>query len=209
MAGKRKAADRTRDAAPADIVTVAMQLAAQQGWRNTSFADIAAAAGLPLAELMRQFPSRTAILAALSRRADAAMIAAVEGDGGSVREKLFAVIMARFDALLPHRPGLKRVIADSRLDPCAVLAAGRQMQHSLGWMLELAGTPASGLAGIGRRKVLGLVYADVMRVWLGDESEDMGKTMAALDRRLAQVEGLAQRFGRFSGPSLDAEATTA
>ena len=210
MAGKRKSAEAAREAETVDIVAATLQLAAQQGWRHTSYADIAAASGLPLAELLRRYPTRLSILADLSRRADAAMVAAVEGDSGeSTRERLFAVIMARFDALQPHRDGLRRVIADSRLDPCAVLAAGRTLERSFGWMLELAGVSASGLAGLMRRKALGLAYADVVRVWLEDDSADLGKTMAALDRRLAQLERLATRFSGSPLPSLDGAPPTA
>jgi AcrR family transcriptional regulator len=210
MAGKRKNAESAREAETVDIVASTLQLAAQQGWRHTSYADIAATSGLPLADLLKRYPTRQSILAELSRRADAAMVAAVEADGGeSVRERLFAVIMARFDALQPHRDGLRRVIADSRLDPCAVLAAGRTLERSFGWMLELAGVPAYGLMGLVRRKALALAYADVVRVWLADDSADLGNTMAALDRRLAQLEGFAKRFSGNPLPSLDGASPTA
>jgi rpsU-divergently transcribed protein len=215
MAAKRKTARKkttpSGGSRPVDVVAAALELAAQQGWRHTTMADIAAAAGLPVVELLGLYPSRGAILRELSRRADVAMTRAAEGeaDTASVRERLFAMVMARFDALLPHRAGLLRIAGDALYDPCAPLAASRALRRSLDWMLELAGVPATGLQGLLKRKALALVYADVLRVWLRDDSADMAKTMAALDKRLAQVEGLARRFSGFPRRSLDGQAGTA
>jgi len=59
---------------------------------------------------------------------------------------------------------------------------------SMGWMLEAAGVSSAGLAGKARRKILALVYISVLLVFLSDKSEDLAKTMAALDRRLTLVQ---------------------
>ncbi len=204
MAAKAKRKSTVGEATR-DVVDAALELAAQQGWRHTTLADIAAAAGLTLADLYRQYPAKNAILAELSRRADAAMLAAAGTDDDPVRDRLFAVLMARFDLLRPYREGLRRVIRDSALDPCAVLAGGASLGRSLGWALELAGVSADGPAGLLRRKGLGLVYADAVRIWLTDESEDMGKTMARLDSGLGRAETLVNWFHR---PRKTAESAT-
>ena len=56
------------------------------------------------------------------------------------------------------------------------------------WMLEAAGIGSGGLAGRMRAAGLAVVYARAFRAWLEDDSADLGKTMAALDRGLAQAE---------------------
>ena len=63
-------------------------------------------------------------------------------------------------------------------------------------MLELSGLSANGLGGALRRKGLGLICADVTRIWLRDDSADNNATMAALDKRLARVEALIGRLRR-------------
>jgi hypothetical protein len=40
------------------------------------------------------------------------------------------------------------------------------------------------------------VYGSALRAWLKDESADMGKTMAALDRALGHAESLVRFIGR-------------
>ena len=55
-------------------------------------------------------------------------------------------------------------------------------------MLEAAGVSVSGVFGAARVKGLVVVYANAFRVWLNDSTEDMAKTMAALDKGLRLAE---------------------
>lgn len=184
------------------ILETAMQLAAERGWRGTSLGDIAAAAGVPLAELYRHYRGKRAILGAVVRRADEAMLAAAAsqpggayGDDEPVRDRLFDVLMARFDALQPWRDGLAAVIRDTLSDPLALARAGLchgpHVLRSMGLALEAAGLNPNGPKGMIRTRGLTAVYAATLRVWLRDDSPDMSATMAALDKQLARAEKLA------------------
>ena len=62
------------------------------------------------------------------------------------------------------------------------------------WMLEAAGIPANGPRGAVIALGLAGIYLYTLRIWVGDNSPDMGKTMAALDRALDRAEGLCNRF---------------
>jgi hypothetical protein len=42
------------------------------------------------------------------------------------------------------------------------------------------------------RKILAGIYVRVFNVWLKDDSADLARTLAELDRRLQQAEGLAR-----------------
>ena len=57
-----------------------------------------------------------------------------------------------------------------------------------GGILRQTGLEGRGLSGFLRRKVLSALYLSVLQVWLKDESEDLGPTMAALDKRLRQLD---------------------
>src|SRR5215510_13910584 len=57
------------------IVDAALRLIAEKGWRLTTVADIAAAAGLGLAATLPRFPTKTHVLAAFQRRLDRATLA--------------------------------------------------------------------------------------------------------------------------------------
>lgn len=183
-----------KPAEPADaIIDATLDLAAIQGWRDTTLGDIARHAGVSLAELYGHFPSKMAILAAFARRIDLAMLAGIEPEEAeeTPRERLFDLAMRRFDALAPHREGIRAILRDSGRDPATALCgAAGPFRRTLTWMLEAAGLDSSGLTGMVRANGLALIYLSVLRVWLEDESEDMSKTMAVLDKRLKRAEEL-------------------
>jgi AcrR family transcriptional regulator len=186
-----RASARPRSAEAADdaVIDAALALAARDGWRATSLAAIASEAGLGLAALYDRFPDKSAIVAGVMRRVDRAMLAASEGEAaeGSPRDRLFDVVMRRFDALQALRPGIAAMVT-SGADPFGAPALLGAWYRALAWMLEAAGIDASGWVGRVRIAGLAVVYARAFRVWLDDDSADLGKTMAALDRGLAQAE---------------------
>ncbi|WP_051340425.1 TetR/AcrR family transcriptional regulator [Azospirillum halopraeferens] len=183
------------------IIDRAMALAAERGWRRTGMLEVARAAGVPAGELYRRFPDRPALLAGVSRRADAAVLAGGEpppvGSGGggaeeeSPRDRLFDVMMRRFDALQPYRPGLAAVLRDLPREPLTALAFARQYARSMAWMLRAAGIDPDRPGGAVLVAGLCSVQARVMRVFVGDDSEDLSRTMAALDAELRRAESLA------------------
>lgn len=179
------------------ILDAAMRLAADRGWRELTLHDIADAAGVTLVELHASFPGKGALLAGLGRVADEAMLAQ-EGDeaGETHRDRLFDVVMRRFDALLPYREAIRRIGSDLRGDPSAALLLMCRINRSMALTLEAAGISSSGLRGLARTQVLAAIYARTFRTWLGDDSPDLAPTMAELDGRLRSAERLAGRFER-------------
>lgn len=179
---------------PKHIIDTALALAAERGWQDLSLADIASAAKLPLSKLYPVFPSKAAILEGLSRQADAAVVAEETEDEGGARDRLFDVVMRRFDALQPYREGLGNVVLDLSRDPLAAACGLASLERSMALMLEAAGLSSTGIRGLIRVKGLTAIYLAALRVWLRDDSADLSKTMAALDGYLRRVEGLAERL---------------
>ncbi len=204
-------AKRPRGDIPERVISAALDLAAGEGWRSVSMAAIAAKAGLTLAQVHGAFPSKAAIVEGFFGRIDAQVLAGGEGDedaGGSTRDRLFDVLMRRFDALNPHKAAVAAIIRDSVADPPALMAGAPRFLHSMAWMVEAAGLSSAGLAGAVRTEGLALVYLNALRVWLADDTEDMAKTMAALDWGLRQAEMLMHLCG-FGAPPGAGEDTPA
>ena len=190
-AGARKAGGTAAAAPTASIedrlVDAALSLAARQGWRRTGLAEIAGEAGLPLAEAYAACPSKLALLAAFHRRIDRIALTGAGDAGEPSRDRLFDTLMRRFDALAPHRAALRAILRDSLSDPVALLGVPALL-CSMAWMLEAAGLSAAGWRGRMRVNVLACLYFSMFRVFLDDDSTDLAKTMAALDRGLRRVE---------------------
>ena len=183
---------------PQHLIDTALRLAAERGWAGLSLGDIAAEAKLPLSKIYPVFSSKAAILAGFSTMIDAKVLAELdeEDEEGDARDRLFDVLMSRFDALQPYRAGLGNILYDLLRDPAAAACALPGLQRSMALMLEAAGLSASGPKGLIRIKGLAAIYLASLRVWLRDDSLDMAKTMAALDGYLRRVEGLLRRVRR-------------
>ncbi len=180
-------------------VEAAMRLAARLGWRNVTLDAVAAECGLTVPALQKSYPSRAALLAGFARMIDGIVLKAgtVEAASGSARDRLFEVMMRRYEALVPYREAIAGIAADAPRDPLALLCLAKPMRRSMAWMLEAAGIPNGGPLGFLKAKGLALVHVAVMRAWLNDKSPDLAQTMAALDRALKRVEPIAETI--FSG----------
>ena len=172
------------------ILDAALAVAEREGWRKASLGAIAQEAGVPLHELYGEFRSRTAILSGLMARTDASVLAETPAPDPdeSPRDRLFEVLMRRFDALKPHRAAVKVIARGLGSDPPTALCSAPGFLRSMTWMLEAAGLSTAGIRGRLRVRALALLYLCVMREFLRDDSEDLAKTMAELDRRLRQAE---------------------
>ena len=173
------------------ILAAALDLAAARGWRTLPLSAIAAEAGVTLAQMLDTFPSKAALVRGLLADTDARVLTGAGADAGATaKDRLFDVLMRRFDALAPRKDGVAAIVRGTALDPAFAVCAGPRLISSMGWMLEAADVPSGGAAGLIKSKGLALVYASAFRVWLNDDTLDMAPTMAALDRGLARAEWL-------------------
>lgn len=186
------------------LVDALLALVESEGWRGLTVAAIARKAGEPLADLHPRYGSRLSILAAFMRRIDREVVASdfAFAPEDTARDRLFEVIMRRFDALRPHREALRRIRAGLTFDPLGAAATLPAFGCSLAWMLEAAEIPSDGVAGCLKITGLAGVWAKTFRVWLDDDTSDMARTMAALDRNLGRAGRCAEvLFGRRQRPA--------
>jgi AcrR family transcriptional regulator len=196
------------------VIDATLALIAERGWRGLALSDIARAAEVPLSQLYARFGSKAAILAAFMAEIDAAVMEGateIEPDEPA-RERMFDVLMRRYDLLRPHREALARLAEDLARDPLGALAMAKAARRSMAATREAAGIASDGFDGAVRQNGLLAVHLPVMRVFLADDSPDLAPTMAALDRRLKAAEGWLQRLENIRsfrwkrGPARDREA---
>ena len=180
-------------AAAPDLLAAAFALIGDEGWRGFSFEKLARRTGVSRVELYRRFRSRGALLSALTRHADEAMLGVEEAElaGLPPRDRVFELLMRRLEALVPYRAGLKRLARDGRADPCVVLFTAARLERSFVWLQDAAGLRCHGLRASLARRALGVAYLRAMQVWFEDEGADLGKTMAELDKQLRRVQNIA------------------
>lgn len=202
----RKAAPKTASKTPrarsgnaaAELRRALLSLVETQGWIDLSYAEIAEKAGVPIAEAHRIYPSKTAILMGLTRAIDEKILVSLDGDPleGSAKDRLFDIVMRRFDVLKADRNAYRRLMRQLPATPDSFAALLCQMRRSLSLTLEAAGISTSGLRGALRLKGLLAIYVAGLRVFANDESEDLAKTMAEIDKRLGQAERVSEMLNR-------------
>jgi hypothetical protein len=182
-------------------VRAALDLAEKRGWGDTSLADIAQAAGVSLADLRREFTCKSDILRAFQHEIDAQVLAKAKaaGETQSPRDRLFDLIMTRFELMAPYKGALKRIYAYLSCRPgeasgllCSTLAS----QY---WMLAGAGAKLSGPGAVLR--VSGLVKSGkVFRVWLDDDTghrQDHGGAGQAVGQWRAHAQSRRDGMSEF------------
>ncbi|MEP3114712.1 TetR/AcrR family transcriptional regulator [Nisaea sp.] len=174
------------------ILDAVLLVAGEQGWSDLTIEAAAERAGVSAPEAISVFPDKRRILNALADRFERLAATTVDAEAGDpslpVPERLFDAIMTRFELLQEHRDGYAAVLAAARTDPGMALAGLARLTPAMGLVLRQTGLGDRGPIGCLRRKVLAGLYLSVLQVWLSDTSEDLGPTMAALDKRLRQLD---------------------
>lgn len=176
------------------LVTAAFGLAGEHGWNAVSVAEAARRGGLSLAQARERFPSRAVILIKFGRLADQSALGDPPKEG-SVRDRLFYLLMQRIDALQTNRPGMLALLRALPSHPKTTVLLGCATRRSMRWMLEAAGVSARGLRGELRIRGLVAVWLWTVRAWQSDETADLSQTMAALDTALNRAEQAAGWMG--------------
>jgi ubiquinone biosynthesis protein COQ9 len=177
------------------IIEATMRLAVTRGWSGLSLDEIASEAGVNLAEFRQEFQSKAQILVAFTRAVDDAVLAKIGRPeaGTEVRDRLFDVLMTRFEVMAPDKPALRRIMEDLRYRPGESLVQAGAAGRSMYWMMAAAGLDAGGPRGaFGVPGVIG-IYARAFDIWLEDDDPGMARTMAALDSRLRRAERMVRR----------------
>src|SRR5262245_48174300 len=117
---RQRPAARAAASAAADprvrIIDALMSLLSTRDFAQIGLADVAREAGVSLGALRASYDGKLGILADFSKRIDEAVLAGGPAEGGEARDRLFEVMMRRFDALAPHKPALRNLARAARRD---------------------------------------------------------------------------------------------
>ena len=185
----------------------ALELAAEKSWSQITLAEIAAKAGLTLQDF-HGAGGREEIVEAMDGYFDRAMSADGVPEDSSGRERLFDVIMKRFEAMEPYRPGLRELMKFREASFSHVVRLPVHRHASAAWALASAGLDDdSGAPASLKRIVIAFVIASTERAWRREKSADFALTMAALDKGLRHAEDRLGQLRRFTGKSETTETT--
>jgi len=169
------------------LADAAFRLLADITWADLTLASVARAARVPPAELLAAAPSKAALLGIMLRSLSGELARRYRPDreSQSARDRTFDVCMTWFGLQKPRKKAMRALYNGLSRDPPALLSARREFVAAAEWILALGEADAGPALRIRAAILAGLVMR-AMPVWLADDDE-MGKTMAQLDRDLRRV----------------------
>ena len=192
-----------------DLARAALTLAAASPWREVTLLKLADAAARPISDFYGA--SLGEAVDCVEEAFDRAIGDNLEAldPGQSVRDRLFELIMRRFEAMEPHRAAVLAMEVGADRDPTLMAGAHQRHVRCARWVLALSGLEADGMTGQARAQGLGVIIGQARLAWRGDDAGDFNRTMASLDKNLRRAE---EMFGRWAGfeakPKDDASSTS-
>jgi hypothetical protein len=179
-----------------DLARAALSLAASTPWREVTLVKLADAASRPVSDLYGA--SLWEAVDCVEEAFDRAVAENMDAldPNQSVRDRLFELIMRRFEAMEPHRKAVLSMEHGVDRDPTLLASAHQRHVRCARWVLALAGLEADGMTGQARAQGLGVIIGQARAAWRGDDAGDFAKTMASLDKNLRRAE---EMFGRWAG----------
>ncbi|MBC7433867.1 MAG: COQ9 family protein [Rubritepida sp.] len=164
-----------------------LPLVPRLGWTRLALAE--AAGDAAMADNIFPRGPRDAV-AAWSRLGDRRMAEAA-GDLGALRvpARIRRLIEIRFEQAWPHKEALRGALAILATPWNAPLAL-RLTADTMSAMWYAAGDRSADFSWYTRRASLAAVYGATLVFWMRDASADLGRTLAFLDRRLADLHRL-------------------
>lgn len=165
---------------------------ASKGYGKTRLSDLADTLRVPLKDLHAQYSSVDSIIDSFLDEIDRSMIDQINPKTAeNKRELYFDMMMARLDVMQQHRDGIVRWLRETAKQPQLWIGVLKRWQKSLSLMLDIAkDSPVYPVKKVG----LAGVYAVTLKTWIEDDSVDMAKTMATLDKALGKAEEFTQTF---------------
>ena len=197
-----KAPHDASDPTAVAILNAALMHVPFDGWSDAALAAGAADAGVEQHLVSALFP-RGAIdaIALHSRLADTEMVAAFHALSEAPQKihlAIRALVLLRLELANQNKDAVRRALTMLALPAHAKLST-ELLYETVDAMWRAAGNTDTGFSFYTRRATLAAVYSATLLAWLADNSGDMGKTVAFLDRRLANLAAMPRATAPLRG----------
>lgn len=191
-----------------DLARAALATASASTWRTLTLLDLAKAVDRPVSDFYAA--SLAEAVDCVEEAFDRAISDNLEtlDASQSVRDRLFDLVMKRFEAMEPHRAAVLAMEAGLDRDPILLAAQHQRHVRCARWVLALAGLEADGMTGNARAQGLGVIIGQARAAWRGDDAGDFAKTMASLDKNLRRAEEMFGRWAGFEAKAKPADAAS-
>lgn len=170
------------------------------GWDKFSVEKLSTKENIPVKDLKVIFKCKYSIVDKFSRMIDKSIESKLriqDFRGSSKKDILFELIMMRFDEMEEFKGSLAKVLDASKNKPLLISIITQNVMNTMDFFLELSNSYNNYAFDVLKKNFLFLIYSITFKTWLSDNTEDLSKTMAELDKLLSTAENFQQKVRSF------------
>jgi len=175
------------------IFKATLKLASSHEWGALRLDQIARQAKVSVSEITYQYKTPFDILPEIIEdfSHSVAKVAGKSTENTSPRDRLFEILMARFDLLQQNRQAILNILTYIKKNPSLVPKLLCAQHQAMKYMLEIAHIKSKSFQPLITAGLLA-TYAMALKTWQHDSTHDMSKTMVVLDRSLRYSSKVAE-----------------
>tara|TARA_B100000941_G_scaffold26_1_gene20 strand:+ start:162 stop:737 length:576 start_codon:yes stop_codon:yes gene_type:complete len=182
------------------LIILGFKLIEKKGWSYFSLKNLAKENKSDLESIKIFFKNKSQFLESFSEMIDNKVLANIDKDEfnkNSIKDNLFELIMLRFENLNHYKTGLKILLSDLKKSPVELKKIMKKVLDSMDLFLEIANVKNNYLMDFIKVNIIFIIYSYVFNVWLDDQSSEMSKTMAELDKWLSKAEFYGKKINEY------------
>lgn len=182
------------------LIILGFKLIEKKGWSYFSLKNLAKENKSDLESIKIFFKNKSQFLESFSEMIDNKVLANIDKDEfnkNSIKDNLFELIMLRFENLNHFKTGLKILLSDLKKSPVELKKIMKKVLDSMDLFLEIANVKNNYLMDFIKVNIIFIIYSYVFNVWLDDQSSEMSKTMAELDKWLSKAEFYGKKINEY------------
>ena len=170
------------------------------GWDKFSIEKLSTKENIPVRDLKVFFKCKYSIVDKFSRMIDKnieSKLRLEDFKDSSKKDILFELIMMRFDEMEEFKGSLSKILDVSKQKPLLASIITKNVMNTMDFFLELSNSYNNYAFDILKKNFLFFIYSITFKTWLSDDTEDLSKTMAELDKLLSTAENFQQKVSSF------------
>ena len=170
------------------------------GWEEFSLEKLSTKENIPIEDLKVFFKCKYSIVDKFSRMVDKNIESKLKIEDfkdSSKKDILFELIMMRFDEMEEFKGSLTKILDASKNKPLLISIITKNVMNTMDFFLELSDSYNNYAFDVLKKNFLFLIYSITFKTWLSDNTEELSKTMAELDRLLSTAENFQQKVSSF------------
>ena len=182
------------------LINKGFALIREIGWNNFDIKTLSKKEKISEEEISFFFSCKYSLIERFTKMIDSEVESNLSFDEmkeSSVKDNLFEVIMLRFDVMEPYKIALSKLIKSAKKNPALFSVISKNVINSMDFYLEISNSYKGLTIDLFKKNFLFIIYSYTFKIWLEDNSDDLSKTMAALDKSLSIADNLQKKAKDF------------